>query len=246
MAEKKNYYAVKVGRRPGIYRTWDECKKNVHGYKGAIFKGFVTQEEAERFMGDVQAVSASVGTEALQDTADVFGNSVEQSKSAMSDDSIRWADPGESDNKLKPAKQENAEAVAYVDGSFNIITGEYSYGMVLYHDGNVIEKAEKFDDAEMALMRNVAGEIEGSMHAMAYCIENGIKSIDIYYDYEGIEKWALGMWKTNKNGTREYKKYYDSVKDKIHVHFHKVKGHSGDPGNDRADRLAKSALGITS
>lgn len=46
MAIKKNFYAVKKGRHPGIYRTWDECKKNVDGFPGAVFKGFATKEEA--------------------------------------------------------------------------------------------------------------------------------------------------------------------------------------------------------
>ena len=35
---KKNYYAVKQGKVPGIYRTWDACKAQVHGYPGAIYK----------------------------------------------------------------------------------------------------------------------------------------------------------------------------------------------------------------
>ena len=30
------YYAVKNGKVPGIYNTWDECKENIHGFKGAI------------------------------------------------------------------------------------------------------------------------------------------------------------------------------------------------------------------
>ena len=25
------YYAVRIGRNPGIYTTWDECKKEVIG-----------------------------------------------------------------------------------------------------------------------------------------------------------------------------------------------------------------------
>lgn len=33
-------YAVKVGAVPGLYSTWDECKKQVHGYPGAVFKKF--------------------------------------------------------------------------------------------------------------------------------------------------------------------------------------------------------------
>ena len=196
MATKK-YYAVREGRVPGIYNTWDECKKNVMGFSGAVYKSFTSLEEAKAFMGQGQV-----------------------------------------------KQTQKSEAVAYVDGSYNIATKEYSYGMLMYVKDDVVEQAEKFDDPEMCQMRNVAGEIEGSMHAMQYCLDNGIKSLDIYYDYAGIEKWALGEWKTNKEGTIAYKRFYDSIKDKLEVHFHKVKGHSGDAGNDRADALAKSALGI--
>lgn len=46
----KKFYAVKAGRTPGIYGTWDECKSMVHGYKGAEYKSFSTREEAERFL----------------------------------------------------------------------------------------------------------------------------------------------------------------------------------------------------
>lgn len=35
---------------PGIYTTWAECQKHIVGYKGAIFKGFVTRAEAEAYM----------------------------------------------------------------------------------------------------------------------------------------------------------------------------------------------------
>lgn len=49
----KKYYAVKVGREPGIYRDWDSCKAQVHGFKGAIYKSFKTEEEARVFMGEI-------------------------------------------------------------------------------------------------------------------------------------------------------------------------------------------------
>lgn len=47
---KKKFYAVKVGRHPGIYRTWDECKKEVDGISGAVYKGFSLKREAEAFL----------------------------------------------------------------------------------------------------------------------------------------------------------------------------------------------------
>ena len=47
------YYAVRQGRRPGIYHSWDECYQQVHGYKGAIYKKFESEEEALQFMDRV-------------------------------------------------------------------------------------------------------------------------------------------------------------------------------------------------
>ena len=37
---KKKFYAVQNGRVPGVYLTWDECKKQVDGYSGASYKSF--------------------------------------------------------------------------------------------------------------------------------------------------------------------------------------------------------------
>lgn len=47
----KKFYAVKIGKVPGIYLSWDECKKMVDGYSGAVYKSFSTKEEAEAFIG---------------------------------------------------------------------------------------------------------------------------------------------------------------------------------------------------
>ena len=49
MANK--FYAVRVGRLPGVYATWDECKSQVNGYPGAKYKSFPTLEEAQIFAG---------------------------------------------------------------------------------------------------------------------------------------------------------------------------------------------------
>lgn len=137
-----------------------------------------------------------------------------------------------------------AEAYAFVDGSFNVSTGVYGYG------GFLVYKKERYmlmgngNDEQMSSMRNVAGEVLGSMAAVEKALELGIKSLDIYYDYMGIQMWATGEWKRNKAGTIAYYDYIQSVKDKIHLNFVKVKGHSGVEGNEEADRLAKQAVGL--
>ena len=54
---KKKYYAVKEGRVPGIYNSWDECTAQVNGYSGAIYKSFSSIEEAEIFIGSLPRTS---------------------------------------------------------------------------------------------------------------------------------------------------------------------------------------------
>ena len=144
----------------------------------------------------------------------------------------------------EPAETESNTAIAYVDGSYNIETAVYGYGVVMFAGGREITMSECFSDPDMAQMRNVAGEIEGAKCAMQYARDNNIEEIDIYYDYEGIEKWCTGEWKTNKDGTIAYKKFYDEISGTVNVNFIKVKGHSGDKYNDQADRLAKDAVGV--
>ena len=43
---KKKYYAVKKGKRTGIFQSWEECKASVDGYPGAEYRGFATKAEA--------------------------------------------------------------------------------------------------------------------------------------------------------------------------------------------------------
>lgn len=133
---------------------------------------------------------------------------------------------------------------AYVDGSYDHGRKEYSYGMVLKEKEGELYFAQKYADPELAAMRNVAGEIKGSQKAMEYALANDYEKLAVYYDYEGIAKWCTGEWKTKKEGTTAYKRFYDGIKDRLQVRFIKVKGHSNDEYNDMADMLAKSALGI--
>jgi ribonuclease HI len=43
---KNKFFVVWEGKEPGIYRSWEECKRQIHGFGGAIYKGFATEAEA--------------------------------------------------------------------------------------------------------------------------------------------------------------------------------------------------------
>ena len=44
-------YAVKKGRVPGVYRNWDETKKQVDGFSGAEYKSFENITDAIDYLG---------------------------------------------------------------------------------------------------------------------------------------------------------------------------------------------------
>ena len=43
------YYAVHIGRRPGVYTSWGQCKAEVHGYSGMKYKTFKNLPEARYY-----------------------------------------------------------------------------------------------------------------------------------------------------------------------------------------------------
>ena len=44
------YYAVKKGRKIGIFTSWDECKKSVNKFSGAEFMSFKIKIDAEKYL----------------------------------------------------------------------------------------------------------------------------------------------------------------------------------------------------
>ena len=221
MANK--FYAVKIGKTPGIYYNWDDCKANVNGYPGAIYKSFKTIQEANEFMGHQNDISLNAETTKTNKSVTIENENVlEVDHNSLKDES----------------------PFAFVDGSFNVTNNVYGYGGFLIANGEKYILMGSGDEPEMASMRNVAGEVLGSQAAIKKALELGLSELTIYYDYAGIEMWALGNWKRNKKGTIAYYDYVNSIRHKISLNFVKVKGHSGIDGNEEADRLAKKAVGI--
>ena len=124
----------------------------------------------------------------------------------------------------------------YVDGSY--IDDAIGYGVVVLKDGkSVTELYGPVTDDALQSMRQVSGELQAVYESLAWCQANSVREISIFYDYAGIEKWATGEWNANKPATRAYVEFLRDCP--VTVHWRKIKSHSGDQWNDRADQLAK-------
>lgn len=214
------FYAVQKGKKPGIYASWDECKENVQGVSGAIYKSFNSESEANAFLNkngyETVVKKSSASNRKKSNSSDI--------------DLTRYNGP-----------------IAFVDGSFNNDTKEYGYGVVIIEDSHNINEVHlngKRSNSENATMQNVAGEILASMTAMKYALDHKFKKLTIFHDYEGIANWCTGKWKANKSGTKIYQQFYDYAADSITIDFIHVKGHSNSYYNDMVDALAKTALNI--
>ena len=60
---KSKVYAVRKGRNPGIYNTWDECRAEVDGFAGAEYKSFADRADAEAYLGIVSGGTCGAGQE---------------------------------------------------------------------------------------------------------------------------------------------------------------------------------------
>lgn len=141
-----------------------------------------------------------------------------------------------------PKENLNKTVTAYVDGSYSDKYKKYSYGCIILSANEVIELSGSGNNENYLSMRNVAGELLGSIKSIEWAYENDYDSIIIHHDYDGIEKWANGTWKANKQGTKEYIDFINKFRNYLKINFKKVKAHSGDFYNEKADKLAKKAL----
>ena len=132
---------------------------------------------------------------------------------------------------------------AFVDGSFEVSVGRYGFGcVILQPEKEPLEYYGSGNNEASAALRNVTGEMLGAMFSVKWAIAHGYKDILICYDYEGIEKWATGLWKAKTELTKKYASAMKEWNKIICITFKKIAAHTGNRYNESADQLAKRAI----
>ena len=210
----KKFYAVKRGRKTGLYTVWAECAAQVKGFQGAVYKGFMTEDEARAWLG-----GADARTEQPRAVAEM-------------------AEP--------PAP--DADYIIHTDGSclrnhggaggWAAVIETAATGAVEEKSGGAPETTNNRMELTAALMA-LSAVPEGARVALY---------TDSQYLKNAFTKFWLPAWKK-----RGWKKadgepvlnqdlwvQLDAAFAARQVQFHWVKGHAGNPRNERCDALARA------
>ena len=136
----------------------------------------------------------------------------------------------------------------YVDGSYNINTKRYSYGLVAVRN-SIVEyiDSNSAKESSESNIRQIAGELKGAVKAVEYALIKGDKKVVIFHDYEGVRHHATGFWERKEPSSVEYyNRMNELIKKGIEVLFVKVDSHTGDLFNELVDEKCKEKLSIRS
>ena len=242
-------YAVKVGNRPGIYYTWSDCEEQVKGYKGAVYKSFSSEEDAKNWVYGNNTLKNidNDSTENLNDSIKLtkaantlFLNGI-ISKDLYKEVMLKINNNINNDETIENnIVTEKDTCIIYSDGSYNKSTNKCGYASYIIESNNTKIKCGSFIMEHGG--RNVEGEIAAIINTINELTLNknsNFKNIIIYYDYEGIEKWATGSWNATTIYTQAYAKAMKSIINKFNVKFIHIKSHTGNIGNELVDKIAK-------
>lgn len=218
----QKFYAVAKGRKPGIYTRWfgeAGAQAQVSGFPGAVYKGFLTREEAEAFLKNPPNRWKRKSS----------GGNISAAKASR--------DAGE---RLPDADR----VIIYTDGGALGNPGPGGYGVVVVEDGATREFSGGFrltTNNRMELTACIVGlrALEKPSAVTLYS--------DSKYVVDGITKgwarrWRSNGWMRTRTDRAVNPDLWAKLLDlceKHDVEFRWVKGHAGNAGNERCDQLVR-------
>lgn len=239
-----NYYVVHTGRNPGIYKSWEECKKQIDFFSGAKYKKFSNRDEAEYYLKHGPSL-----------------NNIQKKNEDITNNSIKHTSiKKQSIISLKHIKTDTQSQFIYIytDGSCRNNGKKNATGGVGIHFSD-----SKFDDISLkyeGIPTNNKMELYAIYISIKY-IENYINNYDqviIFTDSQYaidcltkyIKNWIKNDWKTKDNRSVLNKEIINSIYELLSKYeklsFNHIRSHTGKNdihslGNEIADNLAYKA-----
>lgn len=251
------YYAVKRGRKAGVYRTWNECRAQVDRFPAARFKKFATEEEAWTFVRNSVNPDDSEGQKnGLVQEPQVKAN--KRLREPLEEDEYENTEPC-----VKYVKQ-NTESIPSVSKDTFSYMGDF---VVVYTDGCCCSNGRRKARAGIGVywgpghplnlstrlpgrQTNQRAEIHAACKAIEQAKAQNINKLVLYTDsmftINGITSWVQN-WKKNGWRTSTGKDVInkddfvqlEKLTQDMDIQWMHIPGHSGFRGNEEADRLAR-------
>lgn len=161
--KKIKFYVVWSGNQPGVYDTWDDCKAQVHGVKGAVYKSFDSREEAEKAF-------------ASESSDYVF-------RKPLSSDSHKPSPKAKKSPSINKKNDREGGITWCVDAACSGNPGKMEYRGVEIPSNRLI-----FHFGPMYGTNNI-GEFLAIVHAIALAQQQGLTHLRIYSDSRNAINW---------------------------------------------------------
>ena len=245
------YYAVRKGRVPGIFTSWEETSKQVNGFSGAEYKSFNTVKEAEDYLNPQSSKKEEPKIQ-IPTKVTVIKEQKETTLTMKILESVKESVVGSDISEENRKKR-----TIYTDGSCVEKIG--GYGFLVVRDDNY---TEPFCGKVPAYpCTNQVAELYAILKAVTHFSDMYPYSsgLDLYTDSkysigcltEWWPNWNKNGWKNakgevvaNKGLIQDILKVLTLLKNKgCVVNFYHVFGHSGDKYNEMCDALANQGRG---
>ncbi|KRK69588.1 ribonuclease H [Lentilactobacillus buchneri DSM 20057] len=229
------YYAVKKGRKTGIFTSWDEAEKKVKGFSGAQYKSFKTEAEANAYLNGAKKTTpptqphhkshkkASTGRRSVQPDGDI----------------IVYTDGGSRNHgNHRGGHVKASDKAAW---AFLVQTGSQKY----------FESGGEFGATNNRM------EIMAFLEALKYLKRQGLQNerigvvMDSQYVLDAIQKGWLAGWRrrgwNKSDGSKLHNKQLwqavdANLRDFPIIRYYWTKGHAGDEGNVFVDHLLNQTM----
>ncbi|EFG55038.1 ribonuclease [Lactobacillus amylolyticus] len=241
------FYAVKKGRKPGIYRNWDEAKAQVDGFSGAEYKSFAQITDATDYLNwnkETQGQEIRKDEDNLQNAIKKIVNT--SKKLPVQTKTV----------KARNSNPNDYFATIYTDGGTRN-TGVYKGGHVKKTDKAAWAYRIEWGDQEVHGAGGEYGatnnkmEQTGFINALKKLIELGFNDkkllfvLDSQYVLNAINKGWLKSWKKRgwkkSSGPLANKEEWQEI-DRLltkfpNAKFEWTKGHANNAGNEFVDHF---------
>lgn len=255
----KIYYAVRNGKKVGVYESLEEAQNQVKGVSGSEWKKFKNLEDANKYIEEGKMYKGKCYVVARGRKPGIYKNyelareqtdgysSAYMKKFNTLEKAKEYINKNKELSDLKYIDFVNDEKILkiYTDGSYCEATKKYGAAFVVIEAGKEIYRYS-YAERDITGKKNISGELVAAMRALEWVfITKYSDEIEINHDLSFIKDICTNKINPKIDYGKILKQLYNMcIKDGISVKFNEVESHSGNYWNNFADRLAKKVAKI--